>query len=108
MCSILLLQGLIVAFEKKGLNIAKGVNPRCVRQCQTTLPFPDYDAWVHKCLGMRLVSTVLCWATLSCCLFILLTVGIQLSLQPNWQLQLTRVPSRHWNSQTLRSRYTLS
>ena len=56
----LLLQGLIVAFEKKGLNVAKGVNPRCVRQCLTTLPFPDYDAWVHKSLGMRLVSTVLC------------------------------------------------
>ena len=55
----LLLQALIVAFEKKGLNVAKGVNPRCVHQYLTTLvhlaSFPGYHAWVHK--GMRLVST---------------------------------------------------
>ena len=56
----LLLQALIVAFEKKGLNVAKGVNPRCVRQYLTTLvylaSFPGYHAWVHKSLGMRLVT----------------------------------------------------
>ena len=46
--SILLLQSLIVAFEKKGLNVAKGVNPRCVHQYLTTLvhlaSFPGYHA----------------------------------------------------------------